>query len=248
MTKHKSTGQRSQRSRVALPETVTAFKSAHRKVVAADGVKGRRMADAGLALVDAMDAGAVTFERLTKSEQAAAPEVWTKSRLATETGASGTLLTKYRTVGLLQRKGITPEADATDWAFICESAAAKWLSDLALDGTKDGDAVRAGIAAKRAGSQSGSGGATTGTTKGKRSAQPEGKGAGKGADAPAKVTARTVEADVMRVALWLTKHPGAVKGQSARTIIALLREAADAVEAAQAPQTSKGQEQAAKVA
>lgn len=225
-------------------ETVTALTVAHRAVANSEADGSRKMEAAGLALIAALEKGAVTFDRVTGEALTAlrANGVMTKSDLAKHLGTSGTMLTKYASVGIAVCVGIDHHTvGRDDWLTFTRAAASAWVTEAVA--TADPDVIRKAIADHRPGA--GKSTQTNGQTKGK------GKKAAKPKDtkaAPANVTARTVEADVTRVTTWLTQHPGAVKGESRETIIALLREAADAVEAAGHKAAGKAEAPVAKVA
>lgn len=213
---------KAQKPAAAAAERVTEVREAHRRVVSADVEKGRAMAAAGLALVVAVDAGAVSFDRMTKSEaeRFRGAGGMTRQDLASHLNCSPTLLSKYLTLGRLQGIGVTPDKDAADWARITEDAAAKYITEpLNSKGTPAQRAarVRAALAAKRAGQ----------ATRKPSTAKP------KKSDTTPLLSGRTIEAEVTRVTAWLAKNGASLSGEKARTIVASLREAANAVEAAQ---------------
>lgn len=222
-------------------EMVTAVTVAHRAVVNAENATGRKMVDAGLALIAALDKGAVTFDRVTGEALTAlrANGVMTKGDLASHLKTSPTMLSKYRTVGQAVGAGVTPETvDKSDWTRFTQQAASKWAAEAAATGDKA--TILRAIADHRpgAGKSTQKNGQTAGKAKGSKAPKP----AAAKPEVP-NVTKATLEQDVARVVAYLTANNGkrldTVNAESLATIHALLVEGAESVEAAQHRKSSK---------
>lgn len=198
------------------------------------------MVGAGLALVEALRVGAITFEAIRKTEEKTAAEaagVWTKTEAAKRMGVSGATLTKYRNVGNAVLAGVTPETHASDWTAFTEAAASSWVSEACT--TPGGKAKRqAAIIRAIADHRPGASGGTQTAAQKKAAADAKKKkadAAAKKAEAARKVTKESIVNDARRISEYLTSKVNRAS-LDAETLDALrihLTHAAEAVEAGQ---------------
>jgi hypothetical protein len=208
----------------------TAARAAYRTFTDGEKVQGDRMYRAGLATIEAIEAGALTFDRVPDS---AVPGQHTRTTWAKVTKVSPTLVSKFRTIGALDRIGVTPTTHAADWGTVTKAAAAKWLTEATATG--DRATVEKALADHREGAERSK--QTNGATKGKKKAQPSAEKV-----TTPKVTKASIEADARRILAYLSA-PTRVAALSVETVDTLrqyLTEAAEVCEAETHKRAAKG--------
>lgn len=190
--------------------------------------------NAGRAVVAAIAAGALSFER--KAPEGSPEGAHTRSTLAAFLGTSPTTVSKYRSLGWADALGYKP-GDA-DWPTITGSHSAAWLVEALSTGKRA--VVDKALADHRKGNQTGSGGQKNGQTSGKGTGSETTDGPAPKVqaetDADPATTRKNVEARVAGVAAWMTRNDGkSLTGLSVEaldSILANLTDAREAVEAA----------------